>query len=415
MKKLTPFLLITFVFIMFSCTDNSVIVHEQNLTPELPNETFIYITDEVKDQFMGTIIGRPNIDFTSSINVMDMSFLSSNAFNEPVTAIHPDQLTDEIATLGRVLFYDTKLSVNNSISCGTCHKQSLGFADDTPLTPGFKGEMTDRNTISIANTMTQDGFFWNNNVAMLEDQVLNPVQNHKEMGMEDLSLLPGKLYKADYYPGLFEKAFGSPQVTNEKISEALTQFMISMVSSSSKFSQFADQIQQGIPEHQAGLSPLELAGFQVFNSEQMKCASCHKLPKLATRSVIEDGSYESDFSNFVNESLTAGPGSNIGLDSRNPDAGNGENGFKIPSLINVSVTAPYMHDGRFDSIEEVLDHYSKGIKDNPALDSRLRDASGQPMRMNMTEYEKQALIAFLHTLTDEEYLAAERFSDPFER
>ena len=418
MNKLLPLLSLLAMILIISCSDNGIVGPSQNRVPTLPDASFEYMTESVRHQLDFGILnsnGTFNIDNSSTFMAGDMFFIPSNDVTKPVTAILRDELTDEKATLGRVLFYDNQLSVNNAISCGSCHQQQKAFADGQKLTPGFKGDNTDRNTISIANTMTQDGFFWDNNVAFLEDQVLNPVQNHKEMGMEDLSLISAKLAKTTYYGELFNRAYGSEQITNEKVSDALTQFMIAMVSDDSKFSNFADRIMQGEPDHSAGLSSLELSGFQLFNSAEFECSSCHKLPKLSARSIATSGGgqYEDSETVFISETQTAGPGSNIGLDIQNSDAGNGQNGFKIPSLLNVGLTAPYMHDGRFANLDQVMDHYSHGIKDNQNLDSRLKTANGNPVKMNFTEFERQALVAFLHTLTDETYLADEKFSDPF--
>ncbi len=414
MKKYIPFLAILGLMTAFGCIKDPQVVNYDYRVPELPETTYNYITDEVQNKFTGFF----NIDMNNSnaaFSFDNNAFFVGSSIGPRLTAIEASQLSDDIATLGRVLFYDNQLSVNNTISCGTCHVQEKGFADDFKLTPGFKGDPTDRNTIAIANVISQDGFFWNNNVAMIEDQVLNPVQNHKEMGMEDLGLIANKLQATSYYPELMTKAFGDEKVTNERVSEALSQFMISMISSNSKMDKFVNHTSLGIPPAQGGLSPLELAGLELFSSKAFQCASCHKVAGTLSQDIIENGSsYEDGGSTtFVSQSLTEGPGSNIGLDLKNTDAGNGRNGFKIPSLTNVALTAPYMHDGRFATLEEVLDHYSDGIRDNPNLDSRLRDESGSPMKMNMTEYEKQALVAFLHALTDEEYIKDVRFSDPF--
>lgn len=306
-------------------------------------------------------------------------------------------ITDHGATLGRVLFYDTKLSANNRIACGSCHIQQAGFSDLKQFSKGFNNMVTPRNSMSISNMILMQGFFWDIRVSNLKDMVLMPVQNHIEMGMEDIDLLVKKLSKVDYYPPLFEAAFGTPEIDNDRISEAMAQFLRSMISLNAKFD-------HGVATGFANFTPMEKLGRDLFHNKA-SCSNCH------------DGKTFS--------ATWGGQAVNIGLEMEYDDPGRGAfeptfgNGtFKIPSLRNVEITGPYMHDGRFKTLEEVIDHYNEGVKNHPSLDWRLTEVDPttntvSPKRLNLDDTEKAALIAFLKTLTDEEFVKDIRFSDPF--
>ncbi len=299
-----------------------------------------------------------------------------------------NKLTNEGATLGRVLFYDKKMSLNNRVSCGSCHKQNMAFADDAALSEGFEGRKTKRNSMAIANLKYNTSFFWDAQNLKMEEQVLKPVENHIEMGMEDFDKLAAKLSTVEYYGSLFESAFGTPEVTEDRISKALAQFMRSMVSFDSKYD-------RGLDNNFSNYSALEKKGMEVFESSKAKCASC-PLPQH----------------NFTN---SWGGTFNIGLDTDYADEGAGGGSFRIPSLRNVARTAPYMHDGRFANLEEVIDHYNEGVQNHPNLDWHLQSNSGGfgAIRMNLSVSEKQALVAFLNTLTDDAFLQDPRYASPF--
>lgn len=316
------------------------------------------------------------------------------------------------ATLGRVLFYDRQLSVNNSISCSSCHKQSLAFADNVAFSKGFGGQVTTRNSMPIQNlgggalvtdviipdTSNFEPFFgkalfWDGRERILSNMVLRPIVNHVEMGINDIDALEGKLEKVSYYPSLFEQAFGTSDITIERMGQAMAAFLHSINSTNTRF----DQVMRG----EATFTPEELTGNNLFMSTY-DCNSCHQV-----------GS--------VNGYIAAGTFANIGLDEEYSDAGLAlvtknkfdAGRFKIPSLRNVALTAPFMHDGRFETLEDVIDHYSEGIANNSNLDNRLRTSSGEPQRFHIPPRDKRALIAFLKTLTDPDMITDERFSDPF--
>ena len=292
-------------------------------------------------------------------------------------------VTDNGATLGRVLFYDTKLSLNNTVSCGTCHIQSQAFSDGKIKSPGFEGNESTRNTLSIVNPRFSTTLTWTGQNISLEEQVLQPINNHLEMGLENLDHLAAKLQKVDYYPALFDKAFGTTEITHDLVAKALAQFLRSMKCSQSKYD-------QGFNNDFANLTAQEKMGKELFESADNGCANCH-------RSV-----------NFY-----YGSESNIGLAMNYEDQGKGNGEFRIPSLRNVGITAPYMHDGSMATLEEVIDHYNDGVQPHPYLDWRLKDANGEPKKLNLTSVEKDALVAFLKTLTDEDFITNEKWSSPF--
>lgn len=345
--------------------------------------------------------------------------------------IRTDELNNEVATLGRVLFYDTRLSINNTISCGSCHKQHLGFADGETVSTGFRGKQTTRNSMSIANPAMSGQLFWDSRAHSVRELVLEPVQNHIEMGMEDLEMLGKKLANTEFYPALFEKAFGDPGVTSDRIAEGMSQFLRAMVSKDSKF----DHAQASNFE---GFTAKEELGRTLFFSQRLQCSGCHaginfgNIPSnedlfFATDRLMSDANFDESafFSNDLALSVSSAGNeygtpetlgtTSIGLDVVSEDPGLRNGNFKIPSLRNIAVTAPYMHDGRFESLEEVINFYNSGIQPHPELDDKFRDVNGHPIKMGLSTLEKEALVAFLETLTDDTFMREERFSDPFRR
>jgi cytochrome c peroxidase len=299
----------------------------------------------------------------------------------------PDnRITNAGATLGRVLFYDVRLSANDRVACASCHRQIFGFADTARFSRGLHGGHPRRRTMALANARFNSAgrFFWDERAASLEAQVLEVIRDTVEMSM-DLEALERKLGSANFYPALFAAAFGSPDVTRDRIADALAQFVRSLVSAQSRFD--AVFATGGAPDP-SRLTARELEGFRVFNSAG--CVNCH-------RTIAQ-------FADKAN---------NTGLDAVPADTGAGEGRFKPPSLRNVAVRPPYMHDGRFATLREVVEFYSGGVQASPSLDPRLRAADGSPRNLDLKPSQVEALIAFLESLTDSTFLNAERFSDPF--
>lgn len=331
-------------------------------------------------------------------------------------------VTDNGATLGRVLFYDGKLSLNNQIACASCHKQAYGFSDITQYSKGFEGAVTTRNSMPIVNPVLNSTLFWDSRANSIEDLALRPVKNHIEMGMESMEMLTQKLANTSYYPALFEKAFGTPEVTEQRIQSAMSQFMRTIVTGNSKYD-------LGVSDMHANFTPLEKMGYDIFTSDRAKCSSCHMEPTFAPNGgsnvLFMNGNVFNDpKGNFaIDPTFGGGMGgnpygqtlgtTNIGLDKVYADQGMGDGHFRIPSLRNIELTAPYMHDGRFKSLTEVVEHYNSGIQAHQKLDKKFRDVNGNPIRMNLSEVEKQALVAFLKTLTDRQMCTDSRYANPF--
>jgi cytochrome c peroxidase len=319
-------------------------------------------------------------------------------------------ITDAGATLGRVLFYDKILSIDNTVSCGSCHHQSIGFSDAAKLSTGIDHQLTNRNAPSISNLYDDNLLFWDGRTTNLNDLVLQPVRNHKEMGMENMDFLVTKIKAAPYYESLFSNAYGDKEVTTARIADAMTQFVKSMIGCDSDM----DKMQMT----GTALSPIAEEGRNVFFGKG-SCYNCHSGPDFNDRGgFFTDPFFPPNGGGFGWSKDIA----DIGLDEEYSDVGFGVfdealvGVFKIPSLRNVALTAPYMHDGRFATLEDVVDHYNSGIKRSPNLDTVLKSwDTGDAITLNLTDNEKSALVAFLHSLTDDNYMLDKRFSDPFQR
>lgn len=352
-----------------------------------------------------TYYNYANIPFPADVtnNLADMD-------NMPAT----NPTTDSGATLGRVLFYDQDLSLNHTISCASCHIQKFSFTDTARFSKGFNGGLTDRNSMGLIHTRFQrDGqFFWDNRAGTLEIQSLQPFQSPVEMGMR-LDTLVARISSKAFYPPLFQNAFGTTAVTTDRIAKAIAQFVRSMNTFGSKFRWGVDHT-TGNPSvvPLVNFTAQENLGKDLFMDElRGNCQACH------TRNVmVQQGAQ------------------NIGLDLVYADNGVGaasgnhtkDGFFSVPSLINVELTAPYMHDGRFNTLEEVIDFYSDSIKPHPNLSGFLREIipgtvdpnnnqcdTCPPRHLAFTPAEKAALIAFLKTLTDTLITTDPRWSNPF--
>ena len=312
-----------------------------------------------------------------------------------------DPVNDAIATLGRVLFYDTALSVNDTVSCATCHQQSLGFDDDERLSTGFEGGQTGAHAMRLGNMryFAPGDMFWDRRADSAEDQATQPILDATEMGWSSnggLAALISKMQGLDYYPTLFEFVFGDDAITDARIQRALAHFQRAIISSDSRWDQaYAQVFTVGAPgraldQALPGFSASEQRGRELFmtgpNNGGAGCAACHQPPTYA---------------------LAANSRSN-GLDAGETVL------FKSPSLKNIARSSFFMHDGRFTTLRQVVDHYSDGIQAGPALDNRLQQG-GAPRRLNLSESDREALVDFMRTLTDETLSNDARFSDPFIR
>jgi cytochrome c peroxidase len=308
--------------------------------------------------------------------------------------------TDLGATLGRVLFYDKRLSTNQTVSCSSCHQREHGFSDPRKFSVGFNGGLTGRNSMGLSNARwyQRRHFFWDERANTLEDQVLMPIQNSVEMGMT-LEALTNRLAAEPYYTNLFARAFGTTTITSDRISRALAQFVRSIISVRSKYD-------VGVSNNFRDFTAQEVLGRQIFLGQvgNATCAACHGTDNFVPGAALNNNGLEFPYVD-----------SGVGAITGNP-ADNGK--FKIPSLRNIELTAPYMHDGRFATLEEVVEFYNSGVVDNPNLSPPLRNPpgspnAGQPRRLNLTTEQKAALVAFMKTLTDTSLATDTKFSDPF--
>ncbi|MBL9117204.1 MAG: cytochrome C peroxidase [Verrucomicrobiaceae bacterium] len=284
-------------------------------------------------------------------------------------------LTKEGVALGKRLFHDKILSGKQTQSCASCHMESRAFSHDVATSLGGEGQKGVRNAMPIFNLAWHKAFFWDGRAKTLRDQVLMPIQDKNEMNAS-LDLVLQRLNGDSSYPALFRKSFGSDQITSASLAKALEQYLLSIVSQDSKFDRAVRK--------QAELTAEERLGLQLFITEHdperglrgADCFHCH------------GGTL------FTNHGIT-----NNGLKELSPrDRGK----FKTPSLRNIALTAPYMHDGRFTTLEEVIEHYSSGVQRNPDLDPNLAKHPATGIQLNAEE--KKALVSFLRTLTDDQLL-----------
>jgi cytochrome c peroxidase len=316
--------------------------------------------------------------------------------NFPKASIPSDNpLTREGINLGRHLFFEKKLSGDNSQSCSSCHFQENNFADPRQFSVGIDGSIGDRNAMILSNLAWQSFFFWDGRSFSMEDQALQPVENPIEMNAEWPDVID-KLKADPLYQTLFEAAFGPDAITKENAAKAIAQFERMMVSADSKF----DQWRRG----ETAFSQLEEDGYEIFSTEEGDCFHCHG--DLNTGNIF--GAYgDLQFSNNGLDSVLT---PNTGYEVVTLDF-NDRAKFKIPSLRNVEYSFPYMHDGRFNTLQEVIEFYSTGVNKTYTLDPNM-EKNGR-IKKDFTTYQKAALLAFLKTLSDEAFLTDTSFTDPF--
>jgi len=344
----------------------------------------------------------PGVSYNYANPTLPPAFFVQPIVNQDNTPID-NPTTDAGATLGRVLFYDKRLSANQSIACASCHQQAHGFSDTNKFSAGFNGGKTGRNSMGLSNARyyLRAHFFWDERAATLEDQVLMPIQNAVEMGMT-LPELRARIAAEPYYTNLFTRAFGSAEVTDQRISRALAQFVRSIISTRSKYD-------IGVATRFVNFTAQENLGRQIFNGQvgRATCAACHGTDNFVPGPAINNNGLENPY-------VDNGVGGITGL-------ARDEGLFKVPSLRNIELTAPYMHDGRFATLEQVVEFYNSGVVDHPNLSPPLRTPPtgpggpppGSPLRLNLTDEQKAALVAFLKTLTDPNLATDAKYSDPF--
>lgn len=289
--------------------------------------------------------------------------------------------------LGRKLFYDGRLSSDGLISCGFCHIQENAFTHHGhTVSHGVNNAAGTRNSPSIQNLAFQTAFMWDGATAHLDLQPLIPLTSPIEMNGNLTAIVA--MMKADpVYRELFARAFPDSEINTENMLKALSQFMVMVTSSNSRFDKYRRAEAGGT------LTADELAGYALFND---KCASCHATDLFTDNS-------------FRNNGIVINPAVNDVGRYKVTELAEDYYKFKVPSLRNVEKTAPYMHDGRFGTLESVLNHYAGGVVNSPTLDPLLKQNGNLGIPLNSTE--KAQLVAFLKTLTDNQYLTDKRFSE----
>ncbi|WP_036154570.1 cytochrome-c peroxidase [Maribacter forsetii] len=389
-------------FIIISCAKDEYIEipedEEEVVLVEDESENDTTVEEETLDivEMDDSILNLPDSPFNYA-NILLPDFFFDNDVRDEDNTPNNNATTDNGATLGRVLFYDKNLSMNNTVSCASCHIQENGFSDPNALSTGFNGELTSRNSMGLANARFYENgrFFWDERAATLEAQTLVPIQDLVEMGLT-LPELEDKLTQQPYYAALFTNAFGDETITSNRVALALSQFIRSMVSYESKFDEGLAQTQD-IDDNFPNFTTSENRGKQLFMSNQTRCFDCH-----ATNVFVGD-----DARNNGLDATITDPGVG-GITGNNNELGE----FKVPSLRNIALTGPFMHDGRFETLEDVIEHYNSGVQNNPNLDNRLTQGNNV-RRLNLSDTDKQALVDFLNTLTDNEFINDEKYASPF--
>ncbi len=313
-------------------------------------------------------------------------------FPEPVYDFAKNPLTEEGIALGKELFYDAQLSVNGTVSCAFCHQQSSAFAHtDHALSHGVNDKIGTRNNLGLQNLAFYRTFFWDGAQLNLDTVPIAPIENPVEMG-HNLGNLLTNLRKGGKYQPMFKDAFGTDSITTDRFLKALSQFMLTMVSANSRYDKYVrNEAGASTAPADGTLTADELAGLTLF---KQKCATCHAGELFTDQSFRNNGLSRAANQDEGRSLITLKPEDKFK--------------FKVPSLRNVDRTSPYMHDGRFWTLDDVLNHYAGNVQDVPELDPVLR-SNGKP-GIPLTNTEKRQIIAFLRTLTDTQYLSDRRFS-----
>jgi cytochrome c peroxidase len=301
---------------------------------------------------------------------------------KPDNIFENNLLTEEGFQLGRKLFYDGRLSKDGNFSCASCHQQFAAFATfDHDFSHGFNNQFSTRNAPALQNLGWIPLYMWDGGINHIEVQALSPLTAPNEMA-ENIDSVLKKLRADAEYKKMFKKAFGNDNINSQKMLKALAQFVGTLVSADSKY----DQYKRG----KAVFNSSELHGYEVFKT---KCETCHKEPLFTDNTFKNNGLSLNPFlKDYGRMRITTETSDSLK--------------FRVPSLRNVGVTQPYMHDGRFYSLSQVIEHYRNGIQQSATLDSSLRNG------IAFTPKEKYDLILFLGTLTDSSFLKNKRFSQP---
>ncbi len=331
-----------------------------------------------------------------------------NYFKGSLNIPSTNLMSVEGVKLGRMLFYEKKLSSDNTISCGSCHKQKFAFSDSVAFSSGVGGTLGTRNAMALSNLAFQSLFFWDGRANSLEQQVPSPIINPLEMH-QVLDTVVKELQATTTYPPLFKAAFGSDVITANNIANAISQFERTFVSYRSRYDQYLqDNTNALTAQEQAGLilfmtHPLTLSDPGVETPLRGgNCGDCHQGTLLTIQTFLNNG-LDSVFKDQGRYDVTGNPA----------DMG----AFKIPSLRNIALTAPYMHDGRFATLQDVLTHYNEHVTQSPTMSPKMFASntytSPPSTYLDLTPDEIASVLAFLYTLTDSSYISDTTLSNPF--
>ncbi len=311
----------------------------------------------------------------------------------------PDEnpVTVEGVELGRYLFYDPILSRDYSFSCSSCHKQETAFCDSPKaFSEGIDGKSMARNTMPLFNLAWYPELFWDGRAVSIEDQVFHPVSANNEMDM-DWIIAAKRIKESEFYQPKFKAAFGEMKIDSILISKAIAQFERTLISNNSKYDK--------VIRRETVLTQEEYEGFNLINDQSKgNCLHCHTTDSDALGTTAKFSNNGLDAAFDPNAYTDKGKG---GITGQAEDYGR----FKIPSLRNLAFTAPYMHDGRFETLEEVLDFYSEGVNVSFNIDSKM--GSAHRGGVHLTKGEKQKIIAFLITMSDSSFIKNPDFGNPF--
>lgn len=309
-------------------------------------------------------------------------------------------MTVEGVELGRKLFYEKKLSGDNTQACATCHAPSSAFADPEQFSTGIDGLQGDRNSMALINLGWNTSFFWDGREKTLEEQIIQPVINPIEMH-EEWKNVVDKLNADVNYKNMFFKAFNSSEIDSLKAAKAIAQFLRTLISGSSKYDvmyKYENNFTLSASEQAIyqSVTPSEWAGYDLFKSlNGADCFHCHNGPLMQVQKFSNNG-LDATFNDLGRGAVTGNPNDN--------------GKFKVPTLRNIEFSAPYMHDGRFATLDDVIDHYSHFIQLSPTIDPLIEFANQGGVQLDAQE--KNLIKQFLLTLSDEEFINNPAFKEP---
>lgn len=353
------------------------------------------MTNSWSGRFLQILFGGLLLGFTVFEGNQPYPFPELNPLPELPESKNPPSISG--VKLGRFLFYDPILSQDSSVSCSSCHKQRFAFSDGgNQFSFGVKRRSTQRNTLPLFNLGYYTKLFWDGRANSIENQVFHPVRSHEEMNLK-WEIAEKRVNRSSFYRPMFEKAFGTQIADSILIARAIGQFERTLISNNSKY----DKVLRG----EAYFTKDEYEGFVIVNDQSMgDCLQCHSTDASPLATNLGFANNGLDPANKISEYKDKGLGEVSG-DSN--DIGR----FKVPSLRNIALTAPYMHDGRFETLEEVIDFYSEGVNNSLNLDSKMMISRRHELKLS--QEEKGYVIAFLKTLTDSSFISDSRFANPF--